>query len=140
MSTGPRSHILYEANYRQLLDDPPNVAVLPWGATEAHNYHLPHGTDVIEATAFAERAADLAVERGGKPIVLPTIPYGNDEQQLDQVATVPKTRHKECYISIWRPPQSYRPPKTGHTGNPPQEGRPFCETAGEPNPEAKRVL
>jgi len=87
-SQGPRPYILYEANYRQLLDDPPNVAVLPWGATEAHNYHLPHGTDVIEATAFAERAAALAHERGGKPIILPTIPYGNDEQQLDQVATV----------------------------------------------------
>lgn len=88
MPTGPRPYILYEANYRQLLDDRPNVAVLPWGATEAHNYHMPHGTDVIEATAFAERAAELAVERGAKPIVLPTIPYGNDEQQLDQVATV----------------------------------------------------
>jgi creatinine amidohydrolase/Fe(II)-dependent formamide hydrolase-like protein len=52
--------VLLEANYRQLLDRRPNVAVLPWGATEAHNFHLPHGTDVIEATAVAERAADLA--------------------------------------------------------------------------------
>ncbi len=83
-----RPYILNEANYRQLLDDPPNVAVLPWGATEAHNYHLPHGTDVIEATRIAERAAELSVEKGGKPIVLPTIPFGNDEQQLDQVATI----------------------------------------------------
>jgi hypothetical protein len=43
-----------EANYRQRLDQRPNLAVLPWGATEAHNFHLPHGTDVIEAAAIAE--------------------------------------------------------------------------------------
>ena len=84
----PRPYILAEANYRQLLDDPPRVAVLPWGATEAHNYHLPHGTDVIEATAIAERAAALAHGRGAKPIVLPTIPFGNNAQQLDQAATI----------------------------------------------------
>jgi creatinine amidohydrolase len=64
------------------------VAVLPWGATEAHNYHLPYGTDVVEATALAERAAALAVERGAKPLVLPTIPFGNNAQQQDQVATI----------------------------------------------------
>lgn len=84
----PRPYILHEATYRQLLDAPPNVAVLPWGATEAHNYHLPHGTDVIEASCLAQRAAELAVARGAKPIVLPTIPFGNDSQQLDQVATI----------------------------------------------------
>ena len=84
----PRPHILLEANYRQLLNDPPNVAILPWGATEAHNWHLPHGTDVIEATSFAEAAAEIAIEKGARPIVLPTIPFGNNEQQLDQVATI----------------------------------------------------
>ena len=77
----PRGHVLMEANHRQLLDRRPNVAVLPWGATEAHNYHLPHGTDVIEATAIAERAAGLATERGARVVVLPTIPFGNNAQQ-----------------------------------------------------------
>lgn len=66
----------------------PNVAVLPWGATEAHNLHLPHGTDVIEATAVAERAAEIAHATGARVVVLPTIPFGNNEQQLDQVATI----------------------------------------------------
>jgi len=84
----PRKHILLEANYRQLLDDRPNLAVLPWGATEAHNYHLPHGTDVYEAQLLAEHAAGEAAKRGAKVIVLPTIPFGNDAQQLDQVATI----------------------------------------------------
>lgn len=84
----PREYILLEANYQQLRQYRPNVAVLPWGATEAHNYHLPHGTDVIEAVTLAERGARLAFEAGGKPIVLPAIPFGNNAQQLDQVATI----------------------------------------------------
>ncbi len=84
----PRPFVLHEANYQQLREHKPVVAVLPWGATEAHNYHLPHGTDVIETTIIAERAAGLAPEAGARVVVLPTIPYGNNAQQLDQVATV----------------------------------------------------
>jgi creatinine amidohydrolase len=84
----PRPYLLAEANHRQLTDKAPVVAVLPWGATEAHGWHLPYGTDVIEATRIAERAAELAHQRGARAIVLPTIPFGNDEQQLDQVCTI----------------------------------------------------
>jgi creatinine amidohydrolase len=83
-----REFILHEASHRQLLAYRPKVAVLPWGATEAHNFHLPCGTDVIEATGLAERAAELAHDDGAKVIVLPAIPFGNNEQQLDQVATI----------------------------------------------------
>ena len=84
----PRPYLLMEANHRQLSESPPVVAVLPWGATEAHNRHLPYGTDVIEATRIAERAGELAYERGARVAVLPTIPFGNDEQQLDQACTI----------------------------------------------------
>src|SRR5512132_2268247 len=83
-----RPFVLHEATYRQLQSHRPNVAVLPWGATEAHNYHLPHGTDVVEATMFAEEAARLAHEAGARVVVLPTVPFGNNAQQLDQVATI----------------------------------------------------
>lgn len=84
----PRPYLLMEANYRQLRDAPPVVAILPWGATEAHNYHLPYGTDVIEATRVAQQAAAIAHERGARVAVLPPIPFGNDEQQLDQACTI----------------------------------------------------
>jgi creatinine amidohydrolase len=84
----PRSYLLLEANHRQLTESPPQVALLPWGATEAHNRHLPYGTDVIEATTLAERAAELAYGRGARVAVLPTIPFGNNEQQLDQACTI----------------------------------------------------
>lgn len=93
-----RPYVLLESSYRQQLDYKPNVAVLPWGATEAHNYHLPHGTDVIESTEVAIRAAALAHERGAKPIVLPAIPFGNNEQQLDQVATISITTRTAAAI------------------------------------------
>lgn len=52
------------------------VAVLPWGATEAHNRHLPYGTDTIESGAVAERAAGWAWQRGARSLVLPTVPFG----------------------------------------------------------------
>jgi creatinine amidohydrolase len=87
----PRPYLLLEANHRQLAAAPPRVAVLPWGATEAHNRHLPYGTDVIEATRVAERAAELAHDRGARVAVLPTIPFGNDEQQLDQACAISVT-------------------------------------------------
>ncbi len=87
----PRPYLLLEANHRQLTESPPQVAVLPWGATEAHNRHLPYGTDVIEATRLAERAAELAYAQGARVAVLPTIPFGNNEQQLDQACTISLT-------------------------------------------------
>jgi creatinine amidohydrolase len=49
---------------------------------------LPYGTDVIEATKLAERAAELAYARGARVAVLPAIPFGNNEQQLDQACTI----------------------------------------------------
>jgi creatinine amidohydrolase len=49
---------------------------------------LPYGTDVIEATKLAERVAELAYARGVRVAVLPTIPFGNNEQQLDQACTI----------------------------------------------------
>jgi creatinine amidohydrolase len=41
-----RPYILAEINWKFVKENPYEVAVLPWGATEAHNYHLPYSTDV----------------------------------------------------------------------------------------------
>jgi creatinine amidohydrolase len=59
------------------------VAVLPWGATEAHNYHLPYGTDNYESEAVAAESARLAWERGTRVAVLPGVPFGVNTTQLD---------------------------------------------------------
>jgi creatinine amidohydrolase len=65
-----------------------DVAVLPWGATEAHNFHLPFGTDTIQAEAVAAEAAARAWRRGVRAIVLPAIPMGANAQQLDTPLTL----------------------------------------------------
>ena len=78
-----RPYILSENNWQDLKENTVELAVLPWGATEAHNYHLPYGTDNIEGTAFAEESARLAWEQGAKVIVLPTMPFGVNTGQTD---------------------------------------------------------
>jgi creatinine amidohydrolase len=79
----PRPWVLAETTWAAIRDAPPDVVVLPWGATEAHNYHLPYGTDVYEATAIAEEAGRLAWERGARVAILPTLPFGVQTGQLD---------------------------------------------------------
>jgi creatinine amidohydrolase len=83
-----RDFVLHEANLAQLQKLKPNVAVLPWAATEGHNYHLPHGTDVIEANAVGYPAVEQANAQGARCVLLPCIPFGNDNMQLAQVATI----------------------------------------------------
>ena len=79
----PRPYILSETNWKAVRDTTFDVAVLPWGATEAHNYHLPYGTDVIECDHVAAESARLAWERGARVVVLPTVPFGVQTGQLD---------------------------------------------------------
>lgn len=74
----PRPWILAEASYGQVRQLEYQVAVLPMGATEPHNLHLPYGTDSIEATGLAERICSEAWNRGAKVVMLPTIPYGTE--------------------------------------------------------------
>ena len=52
------------------------VAVLPFGATEPHNLHMPYGTDIFEATAVGATACQFAWDRGAKVLCLPTMPFG----------------------------------------------------------------
>lgn len=79
----PRPYILNELTWKTVRDARYDVAVLPWGATEAHNYHLPYGTDNIQADDVAARAAERAWSRGAKVVVLPCIPFGVNTGQLD---------------------------------------------------------
>ncbi|WP_430966109.1 creatininase family protein [Spongiimicrobium sp. 2-473A-2-J] len=78
-----RPYILAETNWKAVKDTTFDLAVLPWAATEAHNYHLPYATDIIEADALAAAAAKVAWEKGAKVIILPTIPFGVNTGQPD---------------------------------------------------------
>ena len=78
-----KPYILTESHYKTILSEEYNLAVLPWGATEAHNYHLPYGTDNYETIALVHEGAKKAWERGAKVIVLPNIPVGVNTGQSD---------------------------------------------------------
>ncbi len=67
---------LAEANYAQIKDQSFEVAVLPFGATEPHNLHLPYSTDTLEATIIGQHVCRAAHEQGAKVVLLPTLPFG----------------------------------------------------------------
>ena len=71
-----RPYILGETNWKHLRDEKVELAVLPWGATEAHNYHLPYATDNIESEKIGEESVRIAWESGAKVMILPCIPFG----------------------------------------------------------------
>lgn len=81
--SAPRPYILAETNWKAVSARGFDVAVLPWGATEAHNYHLPYATDVIQCDHIAAESARIAWERGARVVVLPTVPFGVQTGQLD---------------------------------------------------------
>ena len=66
-----RPYILAETNWEILQNERFDLAVLPWGATEA------------QGAALAAEAAKHAWERGSKVIVLPTVPFGVNTGQPD---------------------------------------------------------
>src|SRR6266850_661352 len=78
-----RPFLLNELTWQTVRDVRYEVAVLPWGATEAHNFHLPYSTDNVETEAIAARAAERAWQQGAKVVVLPVVPFGVNTGQLD---------------------------------------------------------
>jgi creatinine amidohydrolase len=78
-----RPWILAELNYGHVKSNPPvEVAVLPLGATEPHNLHLPYGTDTYQVEVIAELACARAYERGARVVMLPPLPYGTETNQM----------------------------------------------------------
>ncbi|MGL4520656.1 MAG: creatininase family protein [Phocaeicola sp.] len=69
---------LTKASYGDILGKKYQLAILPWGAIEPHNLHLPYTTDAILSHAIAVDAANLAFEQAGNMVmVLPPVFYGS---------------------------------------------------------------
>ena len=68
---------LLHTNYAVVKQQQYDVAVLPFGATEPHNLHLPYGTDVLEARIVGEHICAAATQKGASVVLLPTLPYGH---------------------------------------------------------------
>lgn len=64
------------------------VAVLPVGAVEAHNWHLPEGMDVIHSEYVALTSCQKAWQKCQSVICLPPIPFGVDSNLMAFPLTV----------------------------------------------------
>jgi len=73
-----RPWVLAENTLETVRESQYQMAILPLGATEPHNLHLPYATDIYEAEWIASEIAKGAWEQGARPVVLPTIPYGTE--------------------------------------------------------------
>jgi creatinine amidohydrolase len=83
------SYVLSKTTWPQVVDAAYRVALLPWGATEAHNRHLPYATDTIQCEAIAVEASRIAWEAGARVAVLPAVPFGVNAGQVE----IPMTLH-----------------------------------------------
>jgi len=78
-----KPYILSENNWKNIKKSSYELAILPWGSTEAHNYHLPYATDNIEAESIISESGKIAWDKGSKFIILPTVPFGINTGQKD---------------------------------------------------------
>ena len=77
-----REWALAEQNHAFIRSQQWEVAVLPFGATEPHNLHMPYGTDNYQVEEIGRRACEQAYRAGAKVLLLPTIPYGVNTNHL----------------------------------------------------------
>ncbi len=70
--------LLAESTLQDVRDANYQVAVIPFGATEPHNTHLPYGTDTLEAEAVGQAICRQAHQDGARVVLLPAIPYGTE--------------------------------------------------------------
>jgi creatinine amidohydrolase len=82
MEYAARPWKLAETNYGAVKEQRFEVAVLPLGATEPHNLHLPYGTDSYEGEIVGEKICEAAHRQGARVVLLPTMPYGTETNQM----------------------------------------------------------
>src|ERR1051325_11127104 len=114
---------LAEVRYNLVRARQYEVAVLPIGATEPHGLHMAYGTDNFEVESLADRACERAHALGAKVILLPTLPYGVDTNQMAFPLAIninPSTQYA-LIIDIVRSLEHHGIPKlillNGHGGN-----------------------
>src|SRR5258708_38382355 len=74
--------ILAEQTHAFIRSQKWEVAVLPFGATEPHNLHMPYATDNYQVEEIGKRACQKAYEAGAKVLLLPTMPFGVNTNHL----------------------------------------------------------
>src|SRR5437660_5228109 len=74
--------ILAEQTHAAIRAQKWEVAVLPFGATEPHNLHMPYATDNYQVEAIGSRACERAYHAGAKVLLLPAVPFGVNTNHL----------------------------------------------------------
>ena len=64
-------------NWADVREHEYDLAVLPWGAVEPHNYHLPYLTDCILSYEIASDAAEIAYKKGATCMVMSPVYFGS---------------------------------------------------------------
>ena len=85
---GPRPGVVEEQRWPAMREGTWPVVLLPFGATEPHNTHLPYGTDTILAREVAARVAATCLARGVRVAAVPALPFGVNTTQLDLPFTI----------------------------------------------------
>ncbi|HKI44405.1 MAG TPA: creatininase family protein [Balneolales bacterium] len=122
-NTTGRPYILAETTWDVVKKTDYDVAILPWGATEAHNYHLPYATDNYQSDYVAMESARKAWEKGAKVVVLPCVPFGVNTGQFDiklDINMNPSTQAavlKDVAASVYRAGIKKFLVMNGHGGN-----------------------
>lgn len=76
------TYVLSEQTHSAIRSQSWEVAVLPFGATEPHNLHMPYGTDTFQVEAIGRRACEYATKAGAKVMLLPALPFGVNTNHL----------------------------------------------------------
>jgi creatinine amidohydrolase len=74
--------ILADQRHGDVRAKPYDVAVLPFGATEPHNLHMPYGTDTLQVEEIGRRACEHASKAGARVVLLPALPFGVNTNHL----------------------------------------------------------
>ena len=77
-----------------------SLVILPWGATEPHNYHLPYLTDSILSYELALEAADEALASGVRAMVLPSVNLGSQNPGQRELPFCIHARYETQYYIL----------------------------------------
>jgi creatinine amidohydrolase len=79
-----------------------DVALLPIGACEPHNFHLPYAADALQSELVSDRVCAAAIELGAKIVQLPTLPYGVQSNMFDVPDALPINIYPTTYFAFLR--------------------------------------
>ena len=116
---------LTKTSYGKVKGKKYGMAILPWGATEPHNYHLPYLTDTILSYHISIDALTWAMQKAGfLGMVLPPVTLGSQNPGQRDLAFCIHTRYEtqrailtDIVASLHRQGISKLVITNGHGGN-----------------------